>query len=157
MPPYDASVQLVPIPPEYAHTPDPTTFGAYISKFEAKIDMADSVKINVYLTPASGYSLKDFDISISSKADGPKIVDLGEYGGQIYIKIDGIKAYDMDKDIQIQVKLKGTNTSATWTRSLMSCAYDNYQGAGDNMARKNLMMSLYQYFKAAQARWPNLA
>jgi hypothetical protein len=151
MPDFDPNVDILSIPSSYAPQADPTTFGAYIKNFNARINLAESVQIWAFLTPAAGYSLKDFDITISTAAQGAK-AEIIESGSTILVKITGIKAYDMDKDIGIKVALKGTDTSATWTRSLISCAYDNYQTSTD-ADRQNLMKALYTYFVAAKERF----
>ena len=73
-------------------------------------------------------------------------------GGKISVQVSGILSYEMDQDVQITVKLKSTGASATWTRSLITCAYENYQAATTD-ERRNLMMGLYQYFLAAYHRF----
>ena len=155
-PEVEGAPELTLIPTSYAAKGDPTTMAKYISKFEAKIEMADSVRMNVYLTPASGYSINDFEITVANKGNAlrPTFSVSKLKDGRIYIQIKGILSYEMDKDFQIVVKLKSNpKISGTWTRSLITCAYENYQSAGDNLARKNLMMALYQYFLAAQNRF----
>ena len=85
------ATDLAPIPSGYAPGADPTTMSKYIAKFEAKIEMASSVNMNIYLTPAAGYSLNDFEITVVNKgtmrgyASGPVIKD-----GKIFIRIQGI-------------------------------------------------------------------
>ena len=154
MPYVTGAPALTLIPDSYAAQGDPTGFGAYITNFEAKIEMADAVKMNVYLTPAAGYGIDDFEITMTcAGAVAPVMSAPVMRGNQIFVQISGLLSYEMDKDVQITVTLKGTpNTSATWTRSLITCAYENYQAATTD-ARRNLMMSVYQYFLAAKNRF----
>ena len=146
---------LVEIPDSYAAKGDPTGFGAYITNFEAKIEMADAVKMNVYLTPAAGYGIDDFEISMTcAGALRPVMSAPGMRGGKIFVQISGLLSYEMDKDVRITVKLKNSpSTSAVWTRSLITCAYENSHAATATDARRDLMMSLYQYFLAARNRF----
>lgn len=148
---------LTAIPDEYAAGDDPTTMADYISLFEGKIEMADSVSMNIYLTPAEGYTLDDYVIKVTKNgAAYTNFTAPTMRGSKIFIKIQGILSYEMDNDFSIEVTLRSDATkSATWTRSLITCAYENYQAAGDNQARKDLMMSLYQYFLASVDRFLN--
>ncbi|MBP5354266.1 MAG: hypothetical protein J6Y67_03900, partial [Lachnospiraceae bacterium] len=76
--------------------------------------------------------------------------------GRIQLKIQKIGSGEMDKNFKIVVELKSDTTKkATWTRSLITCAYENYQTAvtANDEARQNLMMALYQYFLAAKERF----
>ncbi|MBP5463142.1 MAG: InlB B-repeat-containing protein [Lachnospiraceae bacterium] len=155
---FDKAPALCAIPAYYAASGDPTDFGAYIYKFEAKLDMAAEVSMNVYLTPATGYSLNNLNVYVTD-ADGniyksyttPKMNK-----GRIQLKIQGIGSGAMDKNFKIVVELKNDkNKKATWTRSLITCAYENYQTASEenDVNRMNLLKALFQYFIAAQARF----
>ena len=146
------------IPDIYAPNGDPTDFGAYITEFEAKVDCSEAVSINIYLTPASGYKRKDFEISVIDrdgnvyKACTAPITTKGK----IYFKIQGIASNQMDHDFQIVVKLKNQpNVSATWTRSVLTSAYEIYQtaDAAGKEETKNLVMALYEYFQVAEQQF----
>ncbi|MBO4788505.1 MAG: hypothetical protein J5531_06345, partial [Lachnospiraceae bacterium] len=75
--------------------------------------------------------------------------------GKIYIKIKGINSNKMDKEFQIVVKLKDTDVSATWTRSVITCAYEIYQNAvaENTESVKNMTMAMYQYFLASKEQF----
>ena len=114
--------------------------------------------MNVYLTPSTGYSLNNLNVYVTD-ADGniyksyttPKMNK-----GRIQLKIQGIGSGAMDKNFKIVVELKNDkNKKATWTRSLITCAYENYQTASEenDVNRMNLLKALFQYFIAAQARF----
>ena len=156
LPPVDPEAPaLTVIPDAYAASGDPTNFSSYIAKFEAKIEMAESVCMNIYLTPASGYSINDFVITVTDAA-GNVYTDVSkpvQAGTKYAFRIMGILSPDMDLDFHITVALKSDPTkTATWTRSLITCAYENYKAATTD-ARRNLMMALYQYFLAAKDRF----
>ncbi|MBP5462418.1 MAG: hypothetical protein J6Y20_09860, partial [Lachnospiraceae bacterium] len=155
---FENAPALVEIPNKYAASGDPTDFDTYITKFEAKLDMADTVSMNVYLTPASGYSLDNLNVYVTN-SDGTayaSYTDPKMNKGRIQLKIQDIGSGEMDKNFKIVVELKSDTTKkATWTRSLITCAYENYQTAvaANDEARQNLMMALYQYFLAAKERF----
>ena len=157
---YQEAPVLAAIPADYAASGDPTNFSAYIKEFDAKLDCKDSVAINVYLTPANGYSLGSFEITILDK-DGniyKRHTKPVMKKGKIYIKIKGINSNKMDNNFRIVVKLKSNpNVSATWTRSVITCAYASYQrGLTENMEPlKNVTMALYQYFLASKEQFKN--
>ena len=146
--------QLTAIPSSYAAKGDPTDFGKYISKFEAKIEMAENVRMNVYLTPAGGYGLNDFEIAVTKDGAAYKNFTAPRMrSGKIYLQISGFASFEMDSDVRIIVKLKSTGASAAWTRSLMTCAYERCQDATVVDTNKDLMKALYQYFLAARNKF----
>ncbi|MBO4788506.1 MAG: hypothetical protein J5531_06350 [Lachnospiraceae bacterium] len=154
---YPEAPALVAIPVDYAASGDPTDFGEYIELFEAKLDCKETVSMNIYLTPASGHALSEFEITIMDQ-DGNAY---GRYtkpvmkNGKIYFKIRGINSNKMDKEFQIVVKLKDTDVSATWTRSVITCAYEIYQNAvaENTESAKNVTMAMYQYFLASKEQF----
>ena len=149
---------LTEIPEAYAPNGDPTDFSTYITALEAKVDCSEAVSINVYLTPASGYKRKDFEIYVYDK-DGNEYTGFTDpitTKGKIYFKINGIASNKMDSDFRIVVKLKSNPAvSATWTRSVITAAYEIYQtaNAAGKEETKNLVMALYQYFLAAKEQF----
>ena len=160
LPPEDPDAPaLTRIPDSYAAKGDPTNFGSYIAKFEAKIEMADAVSMNIYLTAASGYTINDFDITVID-ANGKAYAEVTTprmLNGKIFLKVKDIASFEMSNEFRIVVKLKkDPSKTATWTRSLITCAYENYQAATTD-ARRNLMLSLYQYYLAAVERFVNNA
>ena len=154
----DGAPALVSIPSSFAPSGDPTNFSAYISKFDARADLAAAISMNVYLTPASGYTLNDFVITVTDK-DGKAYKNYSTPvmdGGRIYFKIEGMRSPQIGRDFNINVKLKkDTSKTATWTRSVMSCAY-TIQQTNTNPTTQNLVKALYQYYQAAAALWPSL-
>ena len=146
------------IPDSYAISGDPTNFSKYITKFEARADLAAAVSMNIYLTPAKGYSLDDFTITVTDKngkrykGAGTPVMD----GKRIYFKIGGMLAPQIGRDFKIKVTLKSDKTkTATWTRSVMRIVYNTQQNATSDTLR-NLVQSLYQYYLAATELWPTL-
>ncbi|MBO4652618.1 MAG: InlB B-repeat-containing protein [Lachnospiraceae bacterium] len=146
---------LTEIPEAYAPNGDPTDFSNYITAFESKVDCSEAVSINIYLTPAAGYKRKDFVISVIDK-DGNEYTNFTDpisTKGKIYFKINGIASNKLDSEFQIVVKLKNNpNVSATWTRSVLTAAYEIYQiaNAAEKEETKNMVMALYQYFQSSR-------
>ena len=152
---YMVAPALAAIPADYAASGDPTDFGEYIELFEAKLDCKETVSMNIYLTPANGYTINDFEITILDK-DGNvygRHTTPRKKNGKIYFKIRGINSNKMDKEFQIVVKLKSDpNVSATWTRSVITCAYEICQKA-ETDSLKNVTMAMYQYFLASKEQF----
>ena len=152
---YPDAPALTEIPETYAPDGDPTDFSDYIAAFEAKVDCSEAVSINIYLTPADGYKRKDFNIYVTN-ADGTAYTTYTEpitTKGKIFLKIRDIDSGSMDKNFKIVVELKSNpEVTATWTRSVLTSAYEIYQTAvaAGKEETQNLVMSLYQYFLAAK-------
>ena len=149
---YPEAPELEAIPDDYAPKGDPTDFGAYIEQFTAALDCKEAVRLNIYLTPADGFTINDFEFTILDKAGNAyaRYTEPKMKNGKIYIQIRGIYSNRMDNDFQIVVKLKSdSDVSATWTRSVITSAYEIYQtSTNDNI--KNVTMAMYQYFLAAK-------
>ena len=111
--------------------------------------------MNIYLTPANGYTINDFEITILDK-DGNvygRHTTPRKKNGKIYFKIRGINSNKMDKEFQIVVKLKSDpNVSATWTRSVITCAYEICQKA-ETDSLKNVTTAMYQYLLASKEQF----
>ena len=156
----DGAPALIRIPDSFAASGDPTDCGAYITKFDARADLNSAISMNVYFTPAKGYTLDDFVISVTDK-DGKKYAGKGKVtdpkmdGSRIHIKIDGTASPQLGRDFHIKIALKNDPTkSATWTRSVITCAYV-IQQTNTNAYAQNLVKALYQYYLAAVDVWPN--
>ncbi len=146
------------IPDSFAPTADPSGLTGYITAFDARADLASAISMNVYLTPASGYTLNDFEISVTDK-DGKAYTNYTAptmNGNRIHIKIQGMLSPQIGRDFNITVKLKkDASKTATWTRSVMSCAYV-IQQTNTNPATQNLVKALCAYYNAAAELWPSL-
>ncbi len=143
-------VQAGNIPNSFAITNDPTNFGQYIKSVTTKLNFETNVRMRVYLTPATGYGLNDFVITV--KKDGKVYSHVTEptmTGGDITFWITDVAANALDEDFEITVTLKGTNNSATWSRSSIRYAYSEQQ-TSTNQNQVELMKALYLYNQKAE-------
>ncbi len=156
LPGTEGAPALVSIPTEYAPKNDPTGFGAYVTKFEGKLDLNAAISMNLYLTFAGGYSANDFNIRVLDK-DGQAygkfaVTDTG--GNRVQVRITGILSPQLARDFQVVVTLKNDSTkTASWTRSALTCAYATEQANADVYV-KSLMQALYQYYRYAALVFP---
>ena len=150
---------LTAIPGSYQATGDPTNFKKYITKFDARAELASAIGMNVYLTPAKGYTLDDFEITVTDR-DGKAYTNVTKpemSGKRIRVKIGGVLSPQMGRDFHITVTLKNDSTkTATWTRSIITCAYEIQKGNAAGSSACNMAQALYQYYLAAADVWPNM-
>ncbi len=148
LPGTEGAPALVSIPPEYAPKNDPTGFGAYVTKFEGKLDLNAATSMNLYLTFAGGYSADDFNIRVLDK-DGQaysKFPVTNAGSSRVQVRITGILSPQLARDFQVVVTLKSDSTkTAAWTRSALTCAYVTEQTNTDATVR-SLMQAFYQYY-----------
>jgi hypothetical protein len=143
LPPYGVPpLSLIPATPGT----DPAGFATYFKATRFSLGLDEEVTINVTLTPADGYKPEDFDVVVTDKNSNPVSVNVTRSGGVIFFQITGIYSDQMSDDYNITLKLKNTNTSLTWTRSIIGCAYNNQQQG----KVVDLMQALYQYALAAK-------
>ena len=156
LPGTEGAPALVSIPAAYAAKGDPTNFGAYVTKFEGKLDLNSAISMNLYLTPAKGYSRDSFQISVLDK-DGnaySKYSVTTDSSNRIRVRIEGILSPQMARNFRVVVTLKSNPArTATWTRSVLSCAYTTEQ-TNTNVDVKSLMQALYQYYVYAARVFP---
>ena len=141
----------------YAPSGDPTGFAAYITKFEGKLDLNDAVKMNLYLTPADGYTIDSFDIKVLDK-DGKEYTNFNTSlnKGRIRVQITGVLSPQMARDFKVVVSLKDDATkTATWTRSVLNCAYETAKANAGNENAQKLMQSLYAYWVCSANVFPD--
>ena len=157
LPGTEGAPALAPIPATYAPKNDPTNFGAYVTKFERKLDLNAATSMNLYISFANGYSMNSFNISVLDK-DGKtyptskwSVTDMGN--NRVRVKIEGVLSPQLARNFSIQVTLKSDTTkTATWNSSVLTCAYVYDRTlSGD---AKSLMQALYQYWLASAARFP---
>ena len=150
---------LTAIPDQYAPSGDPTSFGAYVTKFEGKLDLNSAISMNLYLTPAKGYNRDSFQINVLDK-DGRtyrnfSVTEMS--GGRIRVRIEGILSPQLAQDFKVVVTLKSNPArTAIWTRSVLSCAYTTEQTNPDANV-KCLMQALHQYYRYAALVFPQFA
>ena len=145
-----ASLSAVPNTCNIDPSVDPT-FGPIEAVYKS-ISLESKTYLNVYLVPASGYSLSDFNIAVTKNGSAYGSVVIEEIdGGWIYIRIYNIAAKEIADEFAITVTLKSDSSSATWCRSAADYMYD-YQNDSD-MA--DLMKSGYQYYLCAKASLAN--
>ena len=152
----DGAPAMTAIPSSYAPKNDPTDFGAYVTKFEDKLNLASVISMNLYLTLANGYSMNDFTFRVmdqNGKAYGNSSVSAAS-GNRVLVTIGGIKSPQMAKHFNIAVTLKSdASKTAIWTRSVWICAYQgSARTSGDGL---KLLQALYQYGIYAQKQFPN--
>ena len=154
----EGAPEMVKIPDSFAPKADPTGLNGYITAFDARANLSSAISMNVYLTPADGYTINDFEISVTDK-DGNAYSNYTApemSGNRIQITIQGMWSPQIGRDFNITVKLKeDASKTATWTRSVMTCAYVTQQ-TNTNPATQNLVKALCAYYNAAAALWPSL-
>jgi hypothetical protein len=140
--------KLVAIPDEYAVGDDPTTLADYVAKFDTGLTLDSSVGMNTYIKPVEGYGLEDFEIKATNAAGkSRKIVGPQMAGKEIKTMLKGIYPDQMTDAYNFIVTVDGK--TATYTRSVMNCAYEIQKKGG----YFNLLTSLYQYCLAAKDIW----
>ena len=155
LPGTEGAPALVPIPGRYAISGDPTDFEPYITKVNTGLALDSTVDMNVYLTPAEGYGISDFEISVTDRSGNPyRFVTAPEMkGGNIHVRVYRVYADQMSDDYHITVRLKNDpEKTAVWTRSLMTCAY-KIQDRGPGAVLLHLVQALYQYHLADREYW----
>ena len=156
LPGTEGAPALVSIPARYAAYGDPTSFGAYVTKFESKLDLNSAISMNLYLTLAKGYSMDRFYIRVLDQDNNPyskySVTDTGN--NRVRVRIEGILSPQLARNFRVVVTLKNDPTkTATWTRSVLTCAYETQQ-TNTNLNVKSLMQALYQYYVYAARVFP---
>ena len=109
--------------------------------------------------PVEGYTLDDFEITVTDR-DGKAYTNVTKpemSGKRIRVKIGGVLSPQMGRDFHITVTLKNDSTkTATWTRSIITCAYEIQKGNAAGSSACNMAQALYQYYLAAADVWPNM-
>ena len=126
---------LAPIPSDYAPGTDPDTLADYIDTFQCGLALDSAVGMNIYITPKEGYGLEDFKIEVANATIAPPAMS----GDRIKAKVTGIYPDQMLDQYSITITVDGK--SATYTRSVMNCAYEIEQKG----RFVQLVEALYQY------------
>ena len=123
----DGAPALTAIPSSFAPKNDPTGFGAYVTKFEDKLDLDARIAMNLYFTLANGYSMNDFSFSVKDKNNNEytNVTITEDNGNRVLVK-----------------------------RSVITCAYTgSARTSGDGV---KFLQALYQYYVYANKQWPNV-
>jgi hypothetical protein len=130
---------IAPIGSDYAPGTDPDTLADYIDTFQCGLALDSAVGMNIYITPKEGYGLEDFKIEVANAKIDPPAMS----GDRIKAKVTGIYPDQMLDQYSITITVDGK--SATYTRSVMNCAYEIEQKG----RFVQLVEALYQYSKEA--------
>ena len=151
----DGAPALTAIPSSFAPKNDPTGFGAYVTNFRDALDLDARIAMNLYFTLADGYSMNDFSFSVKDKngSEYTNVSIMEDNGNRVLVKIGGIKSPQMDDNFTVTMTLKSDRTkTATWTRSVITCAYTgSARTSGDGV---KFLQALYQYYVYANRQWP---
>ena len=151
----DGAPALTAIPSSFAPKNDPTGFGAYVTNFRDALDLDARIAMNLYFTLADGYSMNDFSFSVKDKngSEYTNVTITEDNGNRVLVKIGGISSPQMDDDFTVTMTLKSDTTkTATWTRSVITCAYTgSARTSGDGV---KFLQALYQYYVYANRQWP---
>ncbi len=134
------------IPPSFAPGADPATLKEYLAYVEFGVNLEAAVGMNIYIKPKDGIGLSDVTVKVTNRTTGaacpttaPALVK-----GEIKVTVPGLFPEELLSDLNITVTVKGV--SATYVRSVMSCAYSLQQKG----TAVDLVKALYQYSLAAK-------
>ena len=147
----DNPPRLVPIDPIYAPGTDPTTLDQYLEYVEFAIDLKSRIGMTIYMKTKDGYGINDVKVTVTDE-NGNVIPTTGpvQEGDEIVVKIPGLYPEELLNKCNVNISVKGV--SATYVRSIMSCAYVvEHSSTSSNV--KELVEALYQYALAADAIW----
>ena len=137
------------IPDDYAPQDSGNALAGYIKNVQFGLRFDAAIDLDVRITPEAGCGIDDFDIEVIC-SDGnmvpttPTVV-----GGQIRFVVQRIYADQMADDVQVKITLKSDpSKTATWTRSLTSCAYGMQDGRYADVSK-----AMYVYSEAAAVYW----
>lgn len=134
------------VSPDYGNINNPDTLKKYIKDVKFQLDLAEAVRIIVTITPEAGYSAEDYTVEVTGKDATVPVVTKTVSGNTIRLVIGGIDSDRMDNRFDVKISAKD-GTTATWTRSVLNCAYDFQQR---NIA-VDLVGALNKYYQSALA------
>jgi hypothetical protein len=139
---------LVAIPATFAPGEDPTTLADYIEYCQFGINLETAVGMNIYIKPKDGYGINDITVTVTDKAGKAVATEAPIMSGsEIKITVPGFYPEQLLNDYNVTVTVNGV--SATYVRSVMTCAYVLEQKG----TAVELLEALYQYSLAAQGIW----
>ena len=136
-------VDLTPIPDTYAPGKDPSLKG--IKSVTMSLSLEAQTRLNVTFTPEN--STYKYDVSV--KKNGKEYTNIEVItlsSGVMGVMIYGTSAQELGTEYKITLTNKSTGASATYSRSVMNCAYKSQSVA----SMTGVMQALYQYYLAAK-------